>query len=109
MRQILASVFALLIAAPVAAQSERYELGRRLNVRNAVLTWAVLLACAFALAATFNGTLLARWADRHELGLPQPPATVQEALERLPDLRRPIAIQVRPTGQYTEIAAARFV
>ena len=31
MRQFLASVFALLISAPAAAQSERYELGRRLK------------------------------------------------------------------------------
>jgi DNA repair protein RadD len=37
------------------------------------------------------------------------PSTVGEAIEQLDQLRRPIAIQVRPTGQYTEIAAARFV
>ena len=37
------------------------------------------------------------------------PATVDEALAQLDQLRRPIAIQVRPAGQYTEIAAARFV
>jgi DNA repair protein RadD len=37
-----------------------------------------------------------------------PPATVDEALGNLSTLRRPIAIQVRPAGQYTEIAAARF-
>ncbi|MFO0809131.1 MAG: PAS domain S-box protein [Gemmataceae bacterium] len=42
------------------------ELSRRLDVRNNFLTAAVLLACAFALASTVNGTILARWADRHE-------------------------------------------
>ena len=34
---------------------------------------------------------------------------VVEALGQLGHLRRPLAIQVRPAGQYTEIAAARFV
>ena len=48
------------------------------------------------------------WWRRRAGNLP-PPATVDEALRQLDQLRRPIAIQVRPAGQYTEIAAARFV
>jgi len=48
------------------------------------------------------------WWRRRAGNLP-PPATVDAALEHLDHLRRPIAIQVRPAGQYTEIAAARFV
>jgi DNA repair protein RadD len=35
--------------------------------------------------------------------------TVDEALAQQQHLRRPIAIQVRPTGQYTEITAVRFM
>ena len=35
-------------------------------------------------------------------------AHADQALEHLEALRRPIAIQVRPAGQYTEIAATRF-
>lgn len=48
------------------------------------------------------------WWRRRAGNLPAP-TTVDEALGKLGELRRPIAIQVRPTGQYTEIAAARFV
>ena len=48
------------------------------------------------------------WWRRRAGNLP-PPTTVDEALGQLDQLRRPIAIQVRPAGQYTEIAAARFV
>jgi DNA repair protein RadD len=48
------------------------------------------------------------WWRRRAPDLP-PPFTVDEALQRLDALRQPIAIQVRPAGQYTEIAAARFV
>jgi DNA repair protein RadD len=48
------------------------------------------------------------WWRRRAGNLP-PPATVDEALQQVDQLRRPIAIQVRPAGQYTEIAAARFV
>jgi DNA repair protein RadD len=48
------------------------------------------------------------WWRRRAGNLPLP-ATVDDALEHLDQLRRPIAIQVRPAGQYTEIAAARFV
>jgi DNA repair protein RadD len=48
------------------------------------------------------------WWRRRAGNLP-PPATVDAALAQLDQLRRPIAIQVRPAGQYTEIAAARFV
>lgn len=48
------------------------------------------------------------WWRRRAGNLP-PPATVDAALEHLDQLRRPIAIQVRPAGQYTEITAARFV
>jgi DNA repair protein RadD len=36
------------------------------------------------------------------------PATVQEALAQAPGLPAPVAIQVRPAGQYTAIVAARF-
>jgi DNA repair protein RadD len=50
----------------------------------------------------------AGWWRRRAGNLP-PPATVDEALQQVDQLRRPIAIQVRPAGQYTEIAAARFV
>jgi DNA repair protein RadD len=48
------------------------------------------------------------WWRRRAPDLP-PPFTVDEALRHLDALRQPIAIQVRPAGQYTEIAAARFV
>ena len=48
------------------------------------------------------------WWRRRSGNLP-PPATVDEALQQVDQLRRPIAIQVRPAGQYTEIAATRFV
>ena len=48
------------------------------------------------------------WWRRRAGNLP-PPGTVDEALQQVDQLRRPIAIQVRPAGQYTEIAAARFV
>jgi len=48
------------------------------------------------------------WWRRRAGNLP-PPTTVDEALRQLDQLRCPIAIQVRPAGQYTEIAAARFV
>jgi hypothetical protein len=37
-----------------------------------------------------------------------PPTTVDEALEQVDQLRRPIAIQVRPVGKYTEIVGVRF-
>lgn len=47
------------------------------------------------------------WWRKRASDLP-PPATVDEALGSLSTLRRPIAIQVRPAGQYTEITAARF-
>jgi DNA repair protein RadD len=46
---------------------------------------------------------------RRRAGNVPPPSTVNQALGQLDQLRRPIAIQVRPAGQYTEIAAARFV
>lgn len=36
------------------------------------------------------------------------PATVAAGLASTPDLRVPVAIQVRPVGQYTEISAVRF-
>jgi DNA repair protein RadD len=36
------------------------------------------------------------------------PATVAEAIAGTPELREPVAIQVRPVGQYTEIVAVRF-
>jgi DNA repair protein RadD len=36
------------------------------------------------------------------------PATVDEALTATADLRQPVAIQVKPVGQYTEITAVRF-
>jgi DNA repair protein RadD len=47
------------------------------------------------------------WWLRRAPDLPAP-ATVVEALQHLAVLRQPSAIQVRPVGQYTEIAAARF-
>ena len=40
---------------------------------------------------------------------PSATMTVNEALAQQHHLRRPIAIQVRPTGQYTEITAVRFM
>ncbi|MFO0161118.1 MAG: DEAD/DEAH box helicase, partial [Alphaproteobacteria bacterium] len=48
------------------------------------------------------------WWRRRAPDLP-PPMTVDEALAQQHHLRRPIAIQVRPTGQYTEITAVRFM
>jgi DNA repair protein RadD len=48
------------------------------------------------------------WWRRRAGNLP-PPATVDQALRQLDSLRRPISIQVKPAGQYTEISAARFV
>jgi DNA repair protein RadD len=48
------------------------------------------------------------WWRRRAPQLPAP-SSVDEALEHLDALRQPIAIQVRPTGQYTEITAARFM
>lgn len=45
------------------------------------------------------------WRRRSEAPIP---ATVDAAIAASPDLREPIAIQVRPVGQYTEIVAARF-
>jgi DNA repair protein RadD len=48
------------------------------------------------------------WWRRRAGNLP-PPTTVDEALRQVGHLRRPIAIQVRPVGKYTEITAARFV
>jgi DNA repair protein RadD len=49
----------------------------------------------------------ARWWTRRAEGRPVP-ATVQEALGQTPVLRRPLAVQVRPLGRYTEVVAARF-
>jgi DNA repair protein RadD len=46
------------------------------------------------------------WARRAE-GRPVP-ASVDEALAQTASLREPVAIQVRPTGQYTEIMAVRL-
>jgi DNA repair protein RadD len=48
------------------------------------------------------------WWRRRAPELP-PPMTVNEALAQQHHLRRPIAIQVRPIGQYTEITAVRFM
>lgn len=48
------------------------------------------------------------WWRRRAPQLP-PPNTVDDALVATAALRPPIAIQVRPTGQYTEIVATRFV
>ena len=47
------------------------------------------------------------WWRRRAGELPVP-MSVDEALGRADALPRPIAIQVRPAGQYTEIAAVRF-
>ena len=48
------------------------------------------------------------WWRRRAEHLPTP-ASVDDALTHVSALRRPIAIQVRQVGKYTEIAAARFV
>jgi DNA repair protein RadD len=48
------------------------------------------------------------WWRRRAPQLPAP-SSVDEALQHVETLRQPIAIQVRPTGQYTEITAARFM
>jgi DNA repair protein RadD len=48
------------------------------------------------------------WWRRRAPQLPAP-SSVDEALQHLDALRQPIAIQVRPAGQYTEITAARFM
>ena len=48
------------------------------------------------------------WWRRRVPQLPAP-SSVDEALQHTDALRQPIAIQVRPTGQYTEITAARFM
>jgi DNA repair protein RadD len=47
------------------------------------------------------------WWRRRAPHLPVP-CSVDEALAASNALRQPVAIQVRPTGQYTEITAARF-
>jgi DNA repair protein RadD len=47
------------------------------------------------------------WWRRRAGNLP-PPATVSQALQQTDQLRRPIAIQVRPVGKYTEIVNVRF-
>lgn len=46
------------------------------------------------------------WRRRSEAPIP---ATVEEALAAQDSLRPPLAIQVRPVGQYTEITAVRFL
>lgn len=46
------------------------------------------------------------WRRRTDLPIP---ATVQAAIAGTAILRQPIAISVKPVGQYTEIVAARFV
>lgn len=48
------------------------------------------------------------WWRRRATHLP-PPDTVEQAMAATSALRQPIAIQVRPVGQYTEIVNARFV
>ena len=47
------------------------------------------------------------WWTRRANHLPAP-GSVNEALHHIDALPRPVAIQVRPAGQYTEITAARF-
>lgn len=48
-----------------------------------------------------------RWWSRREPGAPMP-GTVSEALERADDLPWPVAITVRPSGQYFEIQQVKF-
>jgi DNA repair protein RadD len=48
-----------------------------------------------------------QWWRRRANGLP-PPTTVDEALSRAQELRRPVQIAVRPNGRYTEVVHARF-
>ncbi|MCA3380182.1 MAG: DEAD/DEAH box helicase family protein [Roseomonas sp.] len=47
------------------------------------------------------------WWKRRHADLPVP-KTVEDALKLTDFLREPVAIQVRPAGQYTEIVAVRF-
>jgi DNA repair protein RadD len=47
------------------------------------------------------------WWKRRHADIPVP-KTVEDALKMTEYLREPVAIQVRPVGQYTEITAVRF-
>jgi DNA repair protein RadD len=55
----------------------------------------------------YAGTKAAAWWRRHD-GSSEVPATVDEALARVDELRRPVQIAVRPSGRYTEVVHARF-
>jgi DNA repair protein RadD len=55
----------------------------------------------------YAGTKAAAWWRRRD-GSSEVPATVDEALARAAELRRPVQIAVRPSGRYTEVVHARF-
>jgi DNA repair protein RadD len=56
----------------------------------------------------YAGQKAAQWWRRCDGSL-EVPATVDEALARVDELRRPAQIAVRPNGRYTEVVHARFV
>jgi DNA repair protein RadD len=55
----------------------------------------------------YAGQKAAAWWRRRD-GSADLPATVDEALSRVDELRQPVQIAVRPSGQYTEVVHARF-
>jgi DNA repair protein RadD len=55
----------------------------------------------------YAGTKAAAWWRRRD-GSSEVPATVDEALARAAQLRRPVQIAVHPSGRYTEVVHARF-
>ena len=55
----------------------------------------------------YAGAKAAAWWRRRD-GSSEVPATVDEALSRVGELRRPVQIAVRPNGRYTEVVHARF-
>jgi DNA repair protein RadD len=55
----------------------------------------------------YAGQKAAQWWRRRD-GSADLPATVDEALSRVDELRQPVQIAVRPSGQYTEVVHARF-
>jgi DNA repair protein RadD len=55
----------------------------------------------------YAGQKAAAWWRRRDGSL-EVPATVDEALARVDELRQPVQIAVRPNGRFTEVAYARF-
>jgi len=55
----------------------------------------------------YAGAKAAAWWRRRD-GSSDVPATVNEALSRVDELRRPVQIAVRPNGRFTEVVHARF-